>query len=46
MPNIHPASLWVTTVYRMQNHREKRGLARMTTIQEQQVLAYLQSHSQ
>ncbi len=46
MPNIHPANLWVTTLYRMQKHRQQRGLGRMTETQHQQVLAYLQRHSQ
>ncbi len=46
MPNIHPANLWVSTLYRMQKHRQQRGLKRMTDAQQQQVLAYLQSHSQ
>jgi len=46
MPNIHPANLWVSTLYRMQKHRQQRGLKRMTDAQQQQVLVYLQSHSQ
>ncbi|MDQ6970117.1 MAG: hypothetical protein Q9M16_06390 [Mariprofundus sp.] len=46
MPNIHPANLWVTTLYRMQKHRRQRGLVIMTDAEQQQVLAYLQSHSQ
>jgi len=46
MPNIHPANLWVSTLYRMQRHRQQRGLTPMNDAQQQQVLAYLQNHSQ
>jgi len=46
MPNIHPANLWVTTIYRMQRHRQQQGLLMMTDAEQQQVLAYLQRHSE
>jgi len=46
MPNTLSAELWLSTVGRMQMHRQKRGLSMMTTTQQQQVLAYLQRHAQ
>jgi len=45
MPNMHTAQLWLSTVNRMQRHREQRGLAKMIDTEKQQVLAYLQSHA-
>lgn len=46
MPDIHTAQLWLSTVNRMQQHRQQRGLLTMTDREKQQVLAYLQSHAQ
>jgi len=46
MPDIHSAGLWLSTVNRMQRHRQQRGLSMMTDTEKQQVLAYLQSHAQ
>ncbi len=46
MPNIHTAQQWMSTVNRMLRHREKRALPKMTDIEKQQVLAYLQNHAQ
>ncbi len=45
IPNIHTPQLWLSTVNRMQRHREQRGLAKMTALQKEHVLAYLQSHA-
>jgi len=46
MPNIHPSNLWVTTLNRMRKHRQQRGFSVMTEVRQQEVLEYLQSHSQ
>ncbi|RLL52879.1 hypothetical protein D8Y20_06435 [Mariprofundus sp. EBB-1] len=46
MPNKHTARLWLSTVNRMQLHRAQGGLAKMTDIEKQRVLAYLQGHAQ
>ncbi len=46
MPDIHTPQLWLSTVNRMQRHRQNRGMGMMTDDQKRQVLAYLQGHAQ
>jgi len=46
MPDIHTPQLWLSTVNRMQRHRQNRGMVMMTDDQKRQVLAYLQGHAQ
>ncbi len=44
-PSLYHRSAWSTVVYRMQKHRQQRGMGRMSLEEEKVVLAYLMAHS-
>jgi len=45
MPDVHVAKAWPMVVARMQQHKEQRGLVRMSDDAQHEVLIYLQTYA-
>jgi len=46
MPSTHTAHEWEMVLFRMQKHRQQRGLTVLNEIEKKDILAYLKRHSQ